>query len=107
MKLNKYIFLLPSAVVKVSRRYEVPELSFHDLFVLYAVAYLPEGIRQISIVRHAKRMGHPISQGSISESLSLLSAADLVHVHDMRISLAPLGREYLSAIRRYLLNKRL
>jgi hypothetical protein len=52
-------------------------------------------------------MGHPISQGSISESLSLLSAADLVHVHDMRISLAPLGREYLSAIRRYLLNKRL
>ncbi len=98
---------MPSAIIKVSRRFDLPELSASDIFVLYSIAYLPEGIRQSGVQRHAKRMGHPISVGALYNSVNTLSSLSLIHIQDYKLSLAPLGREYLSAIRRYLLNKRL
>jgi hypothetical protein len=52
-------------------------------------------------------MGHPISVGALYNSVNTLSSLSLIHIQDYKLSLAPLGREYLSAIRRYLLNKRL
>jgi hypothetical protein len=107
MKLPKYVFLFPSAVEFVSKRFDLPVFSTGQLFVLYSLQYLPFNCSQKSIVRHAKRMNYAISPATISVSVNSFIDLGLVAVEDGKYSLSPLGREYLSGIRRYLLNKRL
>lgn len=107
MKLSKYIFLLPAAVDKVSKRFGVRTLRDTELFVLYSIQYLPSDCSQQSILRHARSMHHPISEPSVSLAVKHLSTTGFITYQDNKLALAPLGREYLSAIRRYLLNKRL
>ena len=107
MKLSKYIFLLPASVEKVSKRFDVRPLRDSELFVLYSIQYLPSDCSQQSILRHARNMHHPISEPSVSLAVKFLSSAGFITYQDNKLALAPLGREYLSAIRRFLLNKRL
>lgn len=107
MKLTKYVFLFPSAVEKVSNRFNVPYFSASYMFVLYTIQYLPNDCTQKGILRHAKRMNYTISPTSVSLAVSQFLSVGFIDIVDARLSLAPLGREYLSAIRRYLLNQRL
>lgn len=107
MKIQKVLFLLPAAIEKVSRRFGIPTLTPHETFVIYAISYLPSDSYQMALVRFADSLGYPISEPTISRSVRYLADYGLVHITNYRFSLAPLGREYLSAVRRYLLNKRL
>lgn len=107
MKISKYIFFLPHAVDVVSKRFDVPCPSPSYLFVLYTIQYLPFNCSQQSILRHSKRVRFPISAASVSLAVNLFVSCGLVDYIDGKYSLAPRGREYLSAIRRYLLNQRL
>lgn len=107
MKIQKYIFLLPNAVDRVSNRFDVPVFSLTYLFILYSVQYMPFDCTQQGIIRHAKRMKYPIAASTISEALTLYKQIGFVDHVEGRYSLAPRGREYLSAIRRFLLNQRL
>lgn len=106
MKLTKYVFLFDAAVEFVSSRYDLPKLTWSQLFVLYSVYYLPVSTHG-KIVRHAKDMKHPISQPSVSVCLGQLVRLGLIESDVGRYSLSPLGRELLSGVRRYLLNRRL
>ena len=107
MKLSKYVFLLPSAVEKVSKRYDVRTIRDTELFVLYSIQYLPSDCSQQSIIRHAKHMNNPISVPSVSLAVKYLSSVGFITYQDNKLALSPLGREFLSGIRRFLLNKRL
>lgn len=107
MKLSKYVFLFRAAVEKVSTRYGVHTLTDREIFILYSIQYLPMNISQQSVLRHARNMNYPLSAGTLSTSVSLLVNEGLIDYQDNKLSLSPLGREYLSAIRRFLLNKRL
>ena len=98
---------MPQAVKTVSSRFGVKPWSPHELFVLFSIYYLPTDINQSAIIRHAKRMGYPIGQSSVSEALTLFKAYELVDVVGGRYCISAFGREYLSALRRYLINKRL
>ena len=106
MKIQKVVFLLPSAVEVVSKRFNVPSLTHHEVFVIYAIQYLPPS-NQASLLRHANKLGYSISDASVSRSVHALHTYGLISLQDGRFSISSLGREYLSAIRRYLLNKRL
>jgi DNA-binding PadR family transcriptional regulator len=107
MKIQKVIFLLPSAVIKVSKRHGIPPLTNHEVFIIYAVSYLPMASYQMAIYRFAERLGYPISEPTISRSIHTLADYGLVTIDNYKFSITPLGREYLSGVRRYLLNKRL
>lgn len=107
MKFNKYIFLMHHAVERVSSRMGVKHWSPQELFVLYSIQYLPMSSNQSAIIRHAKRMCYPIGQSTISEAVTNLREHGLIEVSDGRHSLSHIGREYLSSIRRFLINKRL
>ena len=107
MKLLKYVFLMPQAVDFITRKYGIPYLTPSYMFVLYTIQYLPSDCSQQAIIRHAKRLSHTISPTTISLAVNLYIQHELVDLVDGRLSLAPRGREFLSAIRRYLINKRL
>ena len=107
MKIQKYVFLLPSAIEVASKRFGIPTLSPHDTFILYSIQYLPMNSNQASIHRHAVKCNFSISEASMSRGVHALHSYGLISLDNGRFALSPLGREYLSAIRRYLLNKRL
>lgn len=98
---------MPQAIDRICKRYGIPFLSPSYIFVLYTIQQLPSNCSQQAIIRFAKRLSHTISPATISLAVNLYIHHELVDLVDGRLSLAPRGREFLSAIRRYLLNKRL
>lgn len=107
MKVEKYIFMFPAAIEKMSVRFGVKILGGNELFVLYSLSYLPANCSQQAILRHAKRMKRSLANSSLSESLSYLSSVGFIESVSLRYTITSLGRSYLSGIRRYLVNKRL
>jgi hypothetical protein len=107
MKVQKYVFHFRGAVDKVAKRYGIRPPHDSEMFVLYAIQYIPFECSQQTILRHANSVGYPISHTSIFKAVNYLLSVGLITYQDSKLALAPLGREYLSAIRRYLLNKRL
>lgn len=107
MKIQKIVFLLPSAVEVASKRYGIPPLTPNEVFAIYSIQYLPMNTSQASLLRHASKLGYPITNATISRSVHALHSYELIQLDAGRFSISPRGREFLSAIRRYLLNKRL
>jgi hypothetical protein len=107
MKIEKVLFHLPSANEKVSRKFGIEPLTHHELFVLYAVNYLPMDSSQMAILRHASNCHYIISPASVSRYIHSLHSKGLIALNQERFTISSLGREFLSAVRRYLLNKRL
>jgi len=98
---------MSAAVDKVSNRFGIEPPTDHELFVLYSVNYLPMNSSQMAILRHASKCGYPISASSVSRYIHALHSKGFIALVQERFTITSLGREYLSAIRRYLLNKRL
>ena len=107
MKIQKIVFLLPAAVEVASKRFGVPPLTPNEVFTIYSIQYLPMNTSQASILRHASKLGYPITNATISRSVHTLHSSGLIQLEEGRYSISPLGREYLSSIRRFLINKRL
>lgn len=107
MKIQKVIFHLPYANQKVSRRFGFEPLTTHELFIIYSVHYMPSNCSQQAILRHARDCGYTLSEPSVSRYTYTLRDRGLIDFVDGRISLSSLGRDYLSSLRRFLLNRRL
>lgn len=107
MKIQKVLFYLPSANQKVSKRFGFEPLTPIELFILYSVQHMPSNCSQQAILRHAHSCGYTLSHPSVSRYTYSLRDRGLIDFVDGRISLSSLGRDYLSSLRRFLLNRRL
>ena len=107
MKIQKVLFFLPAANQKVSKRFGFEPLTTHELFMLYAIQYIPSNCSQQAILRHARDCDYTLSEPSVSRYTYTLRDRGLIEFVDGRISLSSLGRDYLSSLRRFLLNRRL
>lgn len=106
MKLQKYVFLMPRAIEWSSDKIGIRSLRMSEVFILYSCDYLPH-TSYSSLVRHGKNFGYPISLPTISESLRSLVSMELLENVGKSYVLTWKGREFLSRVRRYLLNVRL
>lgn len=107
MKIEKYIFCMPKAVKFASRKVGlVSILSPTNLQVLYAVRRLSLSTNA-TIIHYLRKMQNTAPENNISASLRDLTAMDLIQRDTHGYSLSPTGREFLSLIRRYLVNVRL
>lgn len=109
MKLEKYIFCFTSANYRASQRTGVPLLHMTQLRYLY-------GLRRLGVVSQASLSDfiyhHRVDTNrrdnrATWNDLDVLVTRGLASRENRRYSITPLGREYLSHIRQYLLNKRL
>lgn len=107
MKLEKYIFCLPAAMSMASTRLGIDELRNSELFILYAIHYLPIPPTQYAIRRHAARFHAPLSPASLSNGIAHLLTLNLISYTQQRYYLTHQGRDYLHYVRRYLVHKRL
>ena len=107
MIVDKYILFWDGAVARVSQRFGIPTLSRSQLFCLYVVkrSHLPPSAT--FVIRRARAAGYPVSSRTIYLCLAELVGYGLLSLTDGRYSITPTGREFINAIRRYLLNKRL
>lgn len=105
MKLDKYILFLPAANDLAAKRTKVRPLSTHNLAVLYAIKQRPIGFK--ALLNYLHSCFYPIAETTMHYSLDYLLSIQFIERTGKAYTIAPLGREYLSLIRRYLLNKRL
>lgn len=108
MKLEKYIFNLPKAIRLASTRTGVSRpLIPSELFLLYAIKRLPNPCTQTHLQRFSASVHNPITLNTIHKGLLYLVEQQLIERNQKSYSISPLGREYLSYIRQYLINVRL
>lgn len=105
MKIDKYVLFMPAANVKACKRLNVRPLSAHNIALLYAIKQKP--INYSAIMEYFISIAFDISDTTIHYSLQYLLSIQFIERTGKAYTIAPLGREYLSLIRRYLLNKRL
>lgn len=106
MKIEKVIFHLPEAIRLASVRLGIRPLKQYEVLILYVIrCYHP--IATNAIVRKIESFYHPIGNKSVVEGLAYLRTVELIFQSQRSYSISPLGREYLSLVRRYLLHKRI
>jgi DNA-binding PadR family transcriptional regulator len=106
MKIEKYIFHLPEAMRVASVRMDVRPLKEYEVLVLYVIRhYFP--ITFMGVLRKIESFYRPIAFQSIHNALHYLKSIGFIEQNLKSYSLSPLGREYLSLVRRYLLHKRI
>jgi hypothetical protein len=105
MRLEKYVFFHEHALRNACRRRRLPLLFPKHVFILYTIKHL-SGCNQSAILRHAEACHYQISHPSISRYTNDLMQYGLVAVSDGLYSLSPDGRQFLSEVRRYLVNLR-
>jgi hypothetical protein len=108
MKLEKYIFCLPKALRLASSRTGISRPLYPtELFLLYAIKRLPDPCTQAHLHRFSEHVYNPLTLTTIKKGLTYLLEQELIDRKLKSYSLSPLGREYLSHIRQYLINVRL
>ena len=108
MKLEKYIFCLPKAIRLASTRTRISRPLYPtELFLLYALKRLPNPCTQTHLQRFSASVHNPITLTTIHKGLMYLIDQQLIERNLKSYSLSPLGREYLSYIRQYLIHVRL
>jgi DNA-binding PadR family transcriptional regulator len=107
MLIDKHFLLIDGAIRKVSKRFDVPPLTRSHLFCLYIVkrSHLPPS--SAFLLRKSKEYHYDAAENTIYKALRELVQYELLSLVDGKFSITPLGREYVNALRRYLLNKRL
>jgi hypothetical protein len=108
MKLEKTIFYLPKAIRLASTRTRISRPLYPtEIFLLYAIKRLPNPCTQSHLQRFSESVHNPITLTTIHKGLTYLIEQRLIDRNIRSYSLSPLGREYLSYIRQYLINIRL
>lgn len=108
MKLDKVIFCMPKAIRLASTRTGLSRALYPtEIFILYAIKRLPNPCTQTHLQRFSDSVHNPITLNTIHKALSYLTEQQLIERNLKTYSLSPLGREYLSYIRQYLINVRL
>lgn len=107
MKLEKYLFFLPEASRLASVRCNCKPLSQSELTILF-ILKLYSPIREGAMLRKLSSFYHPFTRPTVSLALRVLLSYELAERQPtIGYSISPLGREYLSYVRRYMLNRRL
>lgn len=106
MKIEKVLLCLDEAITVSAKKVGVRPATRLQLSVLYAIVRL-QPCRNISIYNYLSKHKPDISPVTVSTSLQYLEKQGLILRSLQSFSISPLGREYLSRIRKYLLNKRL
>lgn len=106
MIVEKYVLCLQTACDKVGKRMGISKpANLSDLAVMFAMKRSPAnnyaGIYRYISARKA------FTETTMKNSMTYLLDNDLARKDDRQYFLTPKGMEYLSAIRRYLLNIRL
>lgn len=108
MKIEKYIFCLPKAMRLASTRTGISRPLYPtEIFLLYALKRLPSPCTQSHLQRFCASVYNPLTLTTIHKGLMYLLEQELIERNLKSYSLSPVGREYLSHIRRYLINVRL
>lgn len=106
MKLQKYMFMMPRAVEWSSDKLGIRTLRTSEVFILYSIDYLPRSTYS-SLIRHGESCSYPISLPTISSGLRSLVSMELIQNDGGVYVLTWKGRDFLSRVRRYLINVRL
>jgi len=106
MKIEKYVFHLPEALRLASVRLGIRPLTENELLILFVVRHFYP-ITFMAVLRKIESFYRPISYQSIHKGLAYLKSVELINLSQRSYSISPLGREYLSLVRRYLLHKRI
>lgn len=106
MKIEKYVFFLPEALRLAAARLDIRPLTNYDLLVLYILRHYSP-ITFMGVLRKIQSYYYPASHMSVYRSLDYLKSVELINHSQKSYTLSPLGREYLSLVRRYLLHKRI
>lgn len=106
MKIEKIVFHLPEAIRLASVRLGIRPLKTYEVTILYVIrCYFP--IQTVAIRRKIESFYYPIGHQSVIDGLAYLKSVELINLSQRSYSISPLGREYLSLVRRYLLHKRI
>jgi DNA-binding PadR family transcriptional regulator len=106
MKLDKYLLWFQQANATAAKRLHIPALPAHQLAVLMIIKRAA-AIRYSVIQSKLKQLGKTHHDSYISRSLNALLSSGLIQRSNHLYTITPSGREYLSSIRQFLLNKRL
>lgn len=107
MKIQKTLFLLPRAMQVSSRRLGIRPLRNSELLILYAVDHLTIPPGKTAIHRFLSSMDHPMNYFTVHSGVDSLLELSLLELNGTKVSISYLGRDYLSSLRRFLINKRL
>lgn len=105
MKIEKVLIFLHPAIRHASSKLKVEPLSVIDLTILYILRR--SSLTVVAIHKLSTSYGRDTAIKTIHYSLQYLLSIQFIERTGKAYTIAPLGREYLSLIRRYLLNKRL
>lgn len=107
MKIEKYVFCFPKALKFACKKLGISAIiSPTNLQVLYAIRKLGLSTNA-TIIYYLRKMQNVAPDNNISISLRDLTNLGLIERDDHGYSLSSSGREFLSLIRRYLVNVRL
>ena len=106
MKIAKYVFFLSQANENASKRCRISRVTPVALFVLYTIQVHPRADRP-ALRRHIDRIGYRVKWHTISCAIEECRTKGLIDLQDHVHTLTPLGREFLSIVRHFLLNKRI
>lgn len=106
MKVDKYVLFFPSAVRRISKRMGIPPPSHHQICVLYLLRR--RGLLRFSaIVKLLESYGISPSEKTLSFSLTALLSSELIVKSSDGYIVSNTGREFISYVRSFLLNKRI
>jgi DNA-binding PadR family transcriptional regulator len=105
MKIEKYLLMHSSAARVAAKKLGIEPPTHHALATLAAVSIV-HPIHYSALYRYMDDR-HYNSHATLYRSLTYLLEAKLIDRSDYTYRLSPLGREYLTRIRKYLLNVRL
>jgi DNA-binding PadR family transcriptional regulator len=106
MKIEKVALCLHRSAKFVASKLGLPSPSFHAVELLYTISII-HPCTLADIGNYQKQVIGSFSPNSIQKSLAYLVKARLIDRSEYTYTLSPLGREYLTRIRKYLLNVRL
>ena len=107
MKVDKYILCMPKAIKWATTKLKLTASpSMGQLQILYAIRRLGLSTNA-TIIQYLRKMQNIAPENIVSNNLKALRELELVEQGEAGYSLSPSGREFLSLIRRYLVNVRL
>lgn len=106
MKIDKVALYLHQAARVAAKKLGILAPSYHAIQCLYIISNI-QPCSGAQVARYQQKSIGTYSPHWVSRSLAYLLEAKLIDRSDYTYRLSPLGREYLTRIRKYLLNVRL
>lgn len=106
MKIEKYVFCLPHATKYASKKIGVRPLRPTEIQTLYCIRRLGTATNA-TIIQYLRKYQNNGNDNAVSFALRDLTALGLIIKDDRKYTLNFSGREWMSLVRRYMVNIRL